>query len=156
MPYLRVWMKWHWGCALLCKGHRHQVIQISEMQSTSHFSGSLFPSSRRLRQHHMANFIKGTQSHVLFTTVALVELVPGYVWWSEVLCHPHIRHGCYQVTGSHHQQWWLNTLPETLEVPLQMLATRVQAFIFPWQIYWNSVPFTVWFPSLFFCLLWDL
>lgn len=40
----------------------------------------------------MANFIKGNQSHVLFTTTALVELVPGYVWSSEVLCYPHVRH----------------------------------------------------------------
>lgn len=41
----------------------------------------------------MANFIKGNQSHVLFTTSALAELVPGYVWASEVLCQSHIRHG---------------------------------------------------------------
>lgn len=96
----------------------------------------------------MANFTKGNQSHILFTTTALAELVPGYVSLSEVLWHPHIRHSVgelvvNEVTGSCHQQGCLNTLPETSELPLQMLATRVQAFIFPWQIHWSSVPSTL-------------
>lgn len=105
------------GCVPLCKVHRHQAIQISKTQSTPHFSGPLFPSSRRLRQHSMANFIKGNQSHVLFTTSALAEVVPDYVWASVPV--PHQAWGSYQLTGSGHQQWWLNTLPETSNIGYQ-------------------------------------
>lgn len=54
-----------------------------------------------------------------------------YLWsWSLVMCGhlrccttPHQTQcggtGCYQVIGSCHQQWWLNTLPETSNIGYQ-------------------------------------
>lgn len=135
-----------WAVLCFVKDTDIQAVRMCKMQSTPHFSGSLFPSIRRLRQHHMANLIKGNQSHILWPPLHLQS-------WSLFMCgYPRCCGtptsdtvwGTWLLSGNWliPAAWGPNTLPETSEVPLQILATGVQAFIFPWQIHWSSVPFT--------------
>lgn len=93
--------------------------------------------------HHIYGEIKAASFSPLLHLQSWSPATCGYLRCCGV---PHQtwcgRAGCCQITDSCRQQRWVNALPQTLEMPLQILAIRAQAFIFPWQIRWSSVPFT--------------